>query len=124
MYIRRLVGQTLRLKSRTIFVLPRQIWLALSVPAFLIAFGTVGYVVLEGWHWFDALYMTVMMITTVGYSDETRHTTTVGRAFTIFLTLGGVFTLFYSASELIRFSSAAKSTPPWENSAWSRAWPV
>jgi voltage-gated potassium channel len=83
-------------------VLPRQIRLALLIPAFLIGFGTLGYVLIEGWHWFDALYMTVMMITTVGYG-EIRPMSTAGRAFTIFLTLGGVFTLFYAAGEVIRF---------------------
>jgi voltage-gated potassium channel len=83
-------------------VLPRQILFTLLFPAFLIAFGTLGYILIEGWNWFDALYMTVTTVTTVGFS-ETHPLHTPGKAFTIFLMLGGVFTLFYAAGEVIRF---------------------
>ena len=31
--------------------------------------GTVGYVVVEGWSWWDAFYMTVITVTTVGYRE-------------------------------------------------------
>src|SRR5262249_38326121 len=50
---------------------------------------------------FDALYMTVITITTVGYG-ETHPLSTAGRVFTILLLLGGVFSLFYTMTELIR----------------------
>jgi len=82
-------------------VLPRRYVFLLLVPAGLIAFGTAGYVILEGWSWFDALYMTVMTITTVGYG-EVHKLDAAGRAFTIVLMLSGIFTLFYAAGELIR----------------------
>src|SRR5262249_11595704 len=45
--------------------------------------------------------MTVITLTTVGYG-ETHELSTAGRVFTIFLLLGGVFTLFYAATEGIR----------------------
>jgi voltage-gated potassium channel len=83
-------------------VLPRRYLLLLLFPACLIGFGMVGYVVLEpNYTPFDALYMTVMTITTVGYG-EVHRLSTAGRAFTIFLMLGGIFTMFYAAGELIR----------------------
>lgn len=74
-------------------------WL-LVVPALLLAAGTAGFMIIERWSAFDALYMTVITLTTVGFFEV--HTLgTAGRSFTMFLSLGGVFTLFYSASALI-----------------------
>ena len=43
--------------------------------------GTCGYVLIEGWTVFDALYMTIITLSTVGYG-ETQELTTSGRAFT------------------------------------------
>lgn len=73
----------------------------LSIPVLLVALGTLGYWAVEGWGWSDALYMTAITITTVGF-HEVHPLTEHGRAFTIFLSLGGVFTLFYAATELVR----------------------
>jgi voltage-gated potassium channel len=72
------------------------------VPALLVVVGTVGYYLLESdYTLFDALYMTVITLTTVGYA-EVHTLSTAGRWFTIVLLLGGVFTLFYAASEIVR----------------------
>jgi voltage-gated potassium channel len=59
--------------------------------------GTLGYTVIEGWSWFDALYMTVITITTVGYR-EVHPLSRGGEAFTMVLLLAGVGTVFYVAS--------------------------
>jgi voltage-gated potassium channel len=82
-------------------VLPRRYLVLLLVPTALIAFGTLGYASIEGWSLFDSLYMTVNTLTTVGFV-EVHPMSTAGRAFTIFLMLSGIFTLFYAAGELIR----------------------
>jgi voltage-gated potassium channel len=81
--------------------MPRRFLAVLLLPAIVIAVGTVGYVIIEGWTWFDALYMTVMTVTTVGFR-EVHDLSLAGQAFTIFLMLGGIFTLFYAAGEIIR----------------------
>jgi voltage-gated potassium channel len=81
--------------------LPRRFILTLLVPALLIVVGTLGYHLIEGWPLFDALWMTVITLTTVGYG-EVHGLTPAGRWFTIVLLLGGVFTLFYAATEMIR----------------------
>ena len=47
----------------------RSLQLAFGVLALLLAGGTLGYVLLEGWPVFDALYMTVITLTTVGYLE-------------------------------------------------------
>ncbi len=79
----------------------RLVWLVV-VPVLLVLTGTFGYYVLEPeYSLFDALYMTVITLSTIGYS-EVHELSTRGRAFTIFLILGGVFTFFYAASEVIR----------------------
>jgi len=36
----------------------------------VILVGTAGYMAIEGWHALEALYMTVITITTVGYGEE------------------------------------------------------
>jgi voltage-gated potassium channel len=72
-----------------------------GVLALLLSAGTLGYVLIEGWPPFDALYMTVITLTTVGYL-EVHPLTPAGRAFTMALALLGVFTLFYLAGDFIR----------------------
>jgi voltage-gated potassium channel len=84
-------------------VLPRRFYLALLVPLFLVLVGTGGYYLLEkDYSLFDSLYMTVITLTTVGYGEIPVPLSTAGRTFTMLLLLGGVFTLFYTATELIR----------------------
>ncbi len=60
----------------------------------LIFGGTLGYVIIEGANPFDALFMTVITITTIGY-EEYIPLSYKGRIFTIFLALGGVGFFFY-----------------------------
>jgi voltage-gated potassium channel len=78
-----------------------QLRLAAGVLALLLGAGTLGYVLIEGWPAFDALYMTVITLTTVGYL-EVHPLSTAGRAFTMALALGGIFTLFFLAGDFIR----------------------
>lgn len=59
----------------------------------LLIFGTVGFVLVEGYPWFDALYMTVITLTTVGYY-EVRALSTAGRVFNMVLLLFGVNAIF------------------------------
>jgi voltage-gated potassium channel len=83
-------------------VVPRRFLLLFLVPILLIVVGTLGYWLLEEeYTLFDALYMTVTTLTTVGYG-EVHPLHARGRVFTILLLMGGVFTLFYVAAEAIR----------------------
>jgi voltage-gated potassium channel len=54
-----------------------------------VLFGTIGYRLLEGWPWFDGLYMTVITLATIGYG-EIHPLTPAGRGFTILLIIVGV----------------------------------
>lgn len=81
---------------------PRLSWrrgLGLAVLLFVTVAiaGTLGYIVIEGWPVWDAFYMTMISVTTVGFR-EVHDMSTVGQAWTILVTLTGVATLFYSAS--------------------------
>jgi len=67
----------------------------------LLTVGTLGYRTLGGWAWLDAMYMTVITITTVGF-HEVQPLGPAGRLFTMGLALGGVFTAFYAAGAFIR----------------------
>ena len=71
----------------------------LAVILFLIvtAVGTAGYMVVEGWSPWDAFYMTIISVTTVGYR-EVHATSFAGQVWTVFVLLAGVSTLFYTAS--------------------------
>lgn len=79
----------------------RHLLLPLLVLLLLLVGGTLGYKVVGGWDLFDALYMTVITITTVGF-HEVKPLGTAGRLFTMALALGGVFTAFYAAGAFIR----------------------
>ncbi len=63
----------------------------------IIAAGAIGYVIIEGWSFIDALYMTIITITTVGYA-EVHPLTSTGRIFSIFLIVGGVSGAVYTLS--------------------------
>mgnify|MGYP000875213419 CR=1 FL=1 len=67
----------------------RRIYFSLLSLILIVLFGTLGYHWLEGWHWFDSLYMTVITLATIGYG-EIHPLTTAGRAFTIVLITLGV----------------------------------
>ena len=80
----------------------RRFWLLFLLPNALLAIGTLGYYLIEPkYSVFDAFYMTVITLTTVGYG-EVHELSTGGRVFTIALLLVGTFTLFYAATEIVR----------------------
>src|SRR3954467_2179339 len=82
--------------------LPPRFFLLVGLLTALLIVGTLGYYFIEPeYTLFDALYMTVITLTTVGYG-EVHKLSTAGRWFTMFLLVVGVFTFFYAATELVR----------------------
>ena len=59
----------------------RIVW-AIVYYNFVLALGTIGYRTIEGWRWFDSLYMCVITATSVGYS-EVHPLSPAGRWFTM-----------------------------------------
>ena len=65
----------------------------------LMTSGVVGYMAIEKWSFLDAIYMTVISLTTVGYG-EVHPLTPAGRIFTIVLLLTALGLVSYSVSLL------------------------
>jgi voltage-gated potassium channel len=63
-------------------------WIGLALLA-VVVYGTLGYMALFGWSFFDALYMTVMTMTTVGFR-EVNPLSTGGQVFTLTVIVLGV----------------------------------
>jgi voltage-gated potassium channel len=61
----------------------------------VVAVGTAGFVLIEGWSAFDALYMTVTTVTTVGYG-EIHPLSRTGRTFNLGILTVGVATVLYT----------------------------
>jgi len=66
----------------------RLLWIAAAMAATL-AIGTAGFVWIEGYPVFDAFYMTLITVTTVGYG-EVHPLSKAGRLFNSFVILFGV----------------------------------
>jgi voltage-gated potassium channel len=72
----------------------RRVGVGLLVVFALMLLGSAGYMMIEGMPFFDAFYMTVITITTVGY-EEVKPLDTAGRILTIGIIFVGVGTAYY-----------------------------
>src|SRR5665811_1559878 len=70
----------------------RILFLGLAIAAILLI-GTAGFAVIDGYPLFDAFYMTLTTMTTVGYG-EIHPLSRAGRVFNSFLIVFGVTTIF------------------------------
>lgn len=75
--------------------LRKKLLISLLMITSIVAFGTIGYMSIEGWTFLDAFYMTIITLASVGYK-EVRELSENGRIFTIFLIIGGVGTVLYA----------------------------
>ncbi|MBK8522023.1 MAG: potassium channel protein [Ferruginibacter sp.] len=91
----------LRLFSRLI--------LPIGMLVVTILFGTAGFIIIEGFSFLEALYMTVITISTVGFT-EVRPLSESGRIFTIFLILLNLGLFTYFVTLLTRFFSDGEFT--------------
>lgn len=80
----------------------KQVMISVFLSVALIGFGCAGYMVIEGWNFMDALYMTIITLTTVGYG-EIQTVDTEGRVFTMVLLLLGVGFFLYLTGNIIQF---------------------
>ncbi len=90
--------QIKRLKLFTGLLLP------IGMLLLTIFFGTTGYMVIEGFGFLDAMYMSVIIISTVGLG-EVKSLSETGRIFTIILILINLGLFTYFITLLTRFFS-------------------
>jgi voltage-gated potassium channel len=79
--------------DRTAGTLRRRLLAIACVLSAALVLGTLGFTIIEGWPVFDAFYMALMTLTTVGYG-EVHPLTFHGRVFASVLMLVGVATVF------------------------------
>jgi len=77
----------------------RRLALLTSAVLILLLIGTAGFTLIEGWPIGDALYMTLITVTTVGYR-EVHELSRAGRVFNSVLIVFGVSTLFFAIGVL------------------------
>ena len=68
---------------------------------------------LEGLPFFDAMYMTVMTVATVGYGDIVPRTV-AGRAFTMLLVVTGVGMTYYTLTALFALARTVGWIAQWK----------
>jgi voltage-gated potassium channel len=77
--------------------------LAMLLLLIVIVAGTAGYVLLEHWHWFDAFYVTITTITTIGGGEPTPMNV-AGKAWTIVVVAVGFGVLTYTLLRLLSYT--------------------
>jgi voltage-gated potassium channel len=87
--------------------------LAAVLLSLMVLVGTAGYMIIEGWSAWDAFYMTIISLTTVGYR-EVHPLSRMGEAFTAVLLVGGVGTVLYSFTLLGARVIEGTLHNPWE----------
>ena len=89
----------------------RRLVVPLALLALLVASGTGGYMLVEGWSFEDGLYQTVTTLSTVGFR-EIHDLSRAGRYFTMALILGGVGGFLYTLTTIVAL------TVEWEFGAY------
>lgn len=87
--------------------LTRRLRMVVQGIILLILAGALGYMILEGWGFTDALYMTVITLSTVGFG-EIQPLSPVGRLFTVILIVVGVGAAAYMFSSLAEYIVAGE----------------
>lgn len=64
--------------------------------------GTIGYIIIDDYTFFDAFYMTVITVATVGYG-EVAPLSHAGKLFTAFLIITSFGTFAYAVSSITKF---------------------
>lgn len=79
-----------------------KIYTAVFLLILLLVIGVFGFKLMSNFTWIDALYMTVITITTVGF-QEVQPLDDATKVFTIFLILTSVFILGYALSVITEY---------------------
>ena len=79
-----------------------KIYTAVFLLVVIMLIGVIGYIMISGYSWIDALYMTVITMTTVGFG-EVVPLDDESKIFTIFLILGSIVIVGYALSVITEY---------------------
>ncbi len=79
-----------------------KIYIAISLMVAILITGVVGYRYLSDLSWVDAIYMTVITVTTVGFT-EVGPMSTEAKVFTVLLIIASVFIFAYAISVITEY---------------------
>ena len=79
-----------------------KIYLAISLLIVVLLIGVLGFRIISGYSWIDAVYMTVITITTVGFG-EVQPLDDSSKIFTVFLILSSVVIVGYALSIITEY---------------------
>ena len=79
-----------------------KILIAISLMVAVLVTGVIGYHNLSGLSWIDALYMTIITVTTVGFT-EVGPMSPETKVFTVFLIIASVFIFAFSISVITEY---------------------
>lgn len=79
-----------------------KLYLAFFLMISVLLFGVFGYRIISNYDWVDAIYMTIITVTTVGFS-EVRPLDTPSKIFTVFLIISSVFIFAFAISVITEY---------------------
>lgn len=79
-----------------------KIYLALTLLVLVLLTGVLGYRFISGYTWVDAFYMTIITVTTVGFS-EVRPLDVASKLFTVLLIISSVFIFAFAISVITEY---------------------
>lgn len=79
-----------------------KLYLSFLLIVAVVIIGILGYRFVSNYEWVDAVYMTIITVTTVGFS-EVRPLDTPSKIFTVFLIITSVFIFAYAISVITEY---------------------
>lgn len=79
-----------------------KVYYALFLLVIIVCVGTIGFVIVEDWSFFDAFYMTIITVSTVGF-NEVNELSMGGKMFTSFLIITSFGTFAYAVSAITSY---------------------
>ena len=87
-------------RKKSLFAPPRGATRALLALLGVVLFGSWGFMWVEGWDFWQALFFTLITVTTVGYSDY--GLSPAGERVAVVLLLGGIAVATYAFGQLVQ----------------------
>ncbi|MFY7899092.1 MAG: potassium channel family protein [Chitinophagaceae bacterium] len=97
---------------------PLILWFGIIFLIMLI--GVIGFMLIEHYNFLDAVYMTVITITTIGYS-EIHNMSDTGRMFNIFLIISSFSTFTYALARLTQYIASGEMSFYFKNQKMVKA---